>query len=88
MPFRPEQNNAASRSVRITLASGKHRWTFECDQRGRDALDTTLQSLVSHSGLSFCESDALIVRRAVAESLGLVPQIRQPSAQDHPPTGR
>lgn len=83
-----DQTRTPARGVRITLATGKHRWTFDVDQTGRDTLDTALHGLSTHSELSFTETDALIVRRAVAEGLGLIPQIRSTSTQDRPPTGR
>ncbi len=88
MPGRSDQTRTHTRSVRITLATGKHRWTFDVDQTGRDTLDTALHGLSTHPELSFSDTDALIVRRAVAEGLGLIPQIRSTSTQDRPPTGR
>lgn len=72
----------------MTLATGKHRWTFDCDRAGREGLDDALRDLVRHPGLGFTDADALIVRRAIAEGLGLVPEIRSHSTQDRPPTGR
>lgn len=84
----PAKPDSSTGSVRVTLATGKHRWTFDCDRTGRDAMDEALRSLVRHPGLGFTDADALIVRRAVAEGLGLVPQIRPQATQDRPPTGR
>ena len=88
MPGNRDHTRATPRSVRITLATGKHRWTFDCDQSSRDALDNALHGLSTQPGLSFTDADALIVRRAVAEGLGLIPQIPSTSTQDRPPTGR
>jgi len=84
----PGQSHALCGSVRVTLATGKHRWTFDCDRSGREALDEAIRALVASPGMGFTEADALIVRRAVAEGLGLVPQIRPQATQDRPPSGR
>lgn len=88
MPRGAEHPEIPASGVRVTLATGKHRWTFDCDRDGCVALENALRSLVTHPGLGFTESDALIVRRAVSEGLGLVPQIRSHTTQDRPPTGR
>lgn len=71
MPHQHGRQAESDRSVRIELRRGIHRWIFQCDSMGREALCGVLGAYASDPGSGLTEADALFVRRRVAEEFGL-----------------
>lgn len=77
-----QRSAAKPRSVRVSVATGKHHWTFQCDRSGCELLDAALVRFAGTAGSGLTEADALIVRRTIGEALGLVPKFPRARTQD------